>query len=196
MGTGSTLLIILAVLAVYIISIYNQLVAGKNEFKNAFSQIDVQLQRRYDLIPNLVETARAYMQHEQETLSRVIAARNEASVKAGAAAENPDNASLVGALARAESNLGRELGKFSVVVENYPELKADQNMRDLSDELVTTDNRVSFARQAYSDSVMRYNTLREEFPSNLIAGLFNFRPADLFEIRDPDIGEPMRISLA
>ncbi|MCL4170909.1 UNVERIFIED_CONTAM: hypothetical protein GTU68_043839 [Idotea baltica] len=152
---------------------------------NAFSQIDVQLQRRYDLIPNLVETSKAYLKHESETLSRVIDARNTAKDCAKQAAKSP-----------AESNLGRAMGQFNMVVESYPELKADATMASLFDELVSTDNRVGYARQAYSDAVMIYNTEREQFPSNIIAGMFTFKPADLFKVRDPEIKKPMRVSFA
>ncbi len=196
METGSIVIVVLIVAAFYGVSLYNKLVAFKNEFKNAFSQIDVQLQRRYDLIPNLVETAKGYLKHEQETLVAVMDARNNARDKAKAAAVEPENSGLVSSLAKAESNLTSAMGRFNVVVENYPELKADQNMQDLFDELVTTDNRVAFARQAYSDSVMHYNTLREAFPSNVVANVFNFREADLFEITNPEIAQPVRVSFA
>ena len=196
MGTGSIVLIVLGVLAVYGVTMYNRLVALKNEFKNAFSQIDVQLQRRYDLIPNLVETAKGYLKHEHETLVDVMEARNNARAKAEAAAADPENASLVGSLAQAESGLTSAMGRFNVVVENYPELKADENMQELFDELIATDNRVAFARQAYSDSVMLYNTLCETFPANIVASLFSFREADLFEIVDPEVAQPVRVSFA
>ncbi|HBR97485.1 MAG TPA: hypothetical protein DD979_08910 [Gammaproteobacteria bacterium] len=194
-GSVIAMLVVLA-LGAYGIVLYNRLVTLKNEFKNAFSQIDVQLQRRYELIPNLVETAKGYLQHEQQTLTAVTEARDHAKSQAEAAAAAPDNAGLVKSLAQAESALGSALGRLNVVVESYPELKADANMQALFDELVTTDNRVTFARQAYSDSVMLYNTQREVFPSNLVAGVFAFREADLFEINDPDIAQPARVSFA
>ncbi len=178
----------------FVVGLYNSLVKRRNEFKNAFSQIDVQLQRRYELIPNLVETARAYMEHESETLIGVTEARNTAEKKREAAAANPQDSSLVNALAQAEAKLGSAMGGFSMVMENYPEIKADQSMRDLHDELTTTENRVGFARQAYSDAVMRYNTAREEFPSNIVAGTFNFAAADLFEIESQEMRESVKVS--
>ena len=178
----------------FVVSLYNGLVKRRNEFKNAFSQIDVQLQRRYELIPNLVETARAYMEHESETLIKVTEARNTAEKKREAAAANPQDSSLVGALAQAEAKLGSAMGGFSMVMENYPDIKADQSMRDLHDELTTTENRVGYARQAYSDAVMRYNTAREEFPSNIVAGTFNFSAADLFEIENQEMRESVKVS--
>jgi len=157
MGTGMILLLVVGAVVVYGIVVYNKLVSLKNRFKNAFSQIDVQLKRRYELIPNLVEVARGYMQHENETLTQVTEARNTASSCASEAAASPDNAGLVNALAGAEKQLAGAMGKFNVVMEAYPDLKADQNMQDLHTELTNTDNRVAFSRQAYSDSVMRYN---------------------------------------
>ena len=196
MGTGLIVGLVIIALGFYFVGLYNGLVSLKNEFMNAFSQIDVQLQRRYDLIPNLVETSKAYLKHESETLSRVIEARNTAKECAKQAAKSPDNAELVSSLAQAESSLGRAMGQFNMVVENYPELKADATMASLFDELVSTDNRVGYARQAYSDAVMLYNTEREQFPSNIIAGMFTFKPADLFKIRDPEIKKPVRISFA
>lgn len=196
MSTGLIVGLVLLALGAYLVSVYNGLVSLKNEFMNAFSQIDVQLQRRYDLIPNLVETSKAYLKHESETLSRVIEARNTARDCAKKAASSPDNADLVSSLAKAESNLGSAMGQFSMVVENYPELKADATMTSLFDELVSTDNRVGYARQAYSDAVMLYNTEREHFPSNIIAGMFTFKPADLFKVRDSEIKKPLRVSFA
>ena len=178
----------------FIIALYNGLVNRRNEFKNAFSQIDVQLQRRYELIPNLVETARAYMEHESATLIKVTEARNVAASKCEAAAKNPQDASLVGALAQAEAKLGSAMGSLNLVMENYPEIKADQTMRDLHDELTSTENRVGFARQAYSDAVMRYNTAREEFPSNIVAGTFSFAEADLFEVDNIEMREAVKVS--
>ncbi len=192
-----TLLVIvsLSVLLVgYGIVIYNGLVNRRNEFKNAFSQIDVQLQRRYELIPNLVEIARSYMEHESETLIKVTEARNSAAKKCEEAAKNPQDGSLVGALAQAESKLSSAIGGLNLVMENYPEIKADQTMRDLHDQLSTTENRVGFARQAYSDSVMRYNTTREEFPSNIVAGIFNFNEADLFKVDEEEMRKAVKVS--
>lgn len=196
MGTGLIVGLVFLTLGVYLVSVYNGLVSLKNEFMNAFSQIDVQLQRRYDLIPNLVETSKAYLKHESETLSAVIQARNTARDCAKQAAKSPDNAELVSSLAQAESNLGRAMGQFSMLVENYPELKADSTIANLFDELVSTDNRVGYARQAYSDAVMLYNTEREQFPSNIIAGMFTFREADLFKVRDSEIKKPICVSFA
>lgn len=194
MFTALVMGVVVIVVGGFIVSLYNGLVNRRNEFKNAFSQIDVQLQRRYELIPNLVETARAYMEHESETLIKVTEARNTAEKKREAAAANPQDGSLVGALAQAEAKLGSAMGGFSMVMENYPEIKADQSMRDLHDELTSTENRVGFARQAYSDAVMRYNTAREEFPSNIVAGIFNFVAADLFEIEHQEMREAIKVS--
>jgi len=178
----------------FIMSIYNGLVAKRNEVKNAFSQIDVQLQRRYELIPNLVETARGYMEHEAETLTKVTEARNTAAKNCAAAAKDPADSSLLGALAQAEAKLGSAMGSLNMVMENYPDLKADQGMRELADELTSTENRVGFARQAFSDAVMRYNTAREEFPSNIIAGTFNFSASESFEIEDVEMRKAVKVS--
>jgi len=196
MSTGMILLLVAAAVFVYAVLVYNKLVSLKNRFKNAFSQIDVQLKRRYELIPNLVEVARGYMDHENETLTQVTQARNTASSCASEAAAAPDNASLVNALAGAEKNLAGAMGKFNLVMEAYPDLKADQNMQDLHTELTNTDNRVAFSRQAYSDAVMRYNTYREQFPANIIAGICRFTAGDLFEIEDEAIREPVRVSFS
>lgn len=165
-------LVIVAALILYVVSIFNRLVALKNRFENAFSQIDVQLKRRYDLIPNLVETAKAYLEHERGTLEAVIAARNEAMAGLKAVADNPANAQAMAQLAQAEGGLQGALGKFSLVVEDYPELKADVNMRQLSEELTSTENRVSFSRQGFNDSVTEYNAYKQSFPQVLFAGAF------------------------
>lgn len=196
MTPGMILLAVALVFLAYAILIYNRLITFKNHFMNAFSQIDVQLQRRYELIPNLVETASAYLRHESETLVAVTNARNAAADRCRAAAKNPQDASLVNALAQAESTLSSSLGKLSVVMESYPELKADERMRDLHDELTSTENRVSFSRQAYSDAVMEYNTAREQFPAVVIAGVFSFREADLFEVKSPEMQERISVSFA
>ncbi len=173
----------LAVLLVlWVIGQYNGLVRGRNAFRNAFSQIDVQLKRRYDLIPNLVETAKAYLKHERETLEAVIEARNRAAGACSAAAANPGSAESMAALRQAEVGLGGVLGRLFAVTENYPELKADRTMLQLTEELTSTENRIAFARQAYNDSVMSYNNNRELFPANLVAGLFQFGNASLFEV--------------
>lgn len=187
MGTISiALIVIIAVMVtgiLYCIVLYNRLVQLRNRFKNAFAQIDVQLKRRYDLIPNLVETARGYMKHEKEVLEAVITARNQAASAAKKASENPEDSSAISGLGGAESILGGTLGRLFALVEAYPDLKANQNMMQLSEELTSTENKISFARQAFNDSVMFYNNAREVFPSVLIAGSFNFMPAKLLEIR-------------
>ena len=161
---------------------YNSLVTLRNRFKNAFAQIDVQLKRRYDLIPNLVETAKGYMKHERETLEAVIAARNTAYAASKAAAANPADAAAVKSLLGAESGLTGALSRLMVVSEQYPDLKANQNMMQLTEELTSTENKISFARQAYNDSVTVYNTRREVFPTNFIANMFNFSEAQLFQV--------------
>lgn len=196
MTLGTILLISASLLLVYGIYLYNSLVSLRNRFRNAFSQIDVQLQRRHELIPNLVEVAKAYMSHENETLIGVTHARNTAEQKRQAASGQPDQASLVSALASAESALGSALGKFNVTMEDYPDLKADHQMQDLHEQLATTENRVAFARQAYSDAAMRYNVMREQFPSNLIATKFNFLEADMFELESTASRGPVKVSFA
>ena len=168
----------------FVISIYNRLVAGRNRFKNAFAQIDVQLTRRHDLIPNLVETAKGYMKHERETLEAVITARNVAVAGLKTAAKDPSDPAAMKQLAQAEQGLSGALGRLFALSESYPDLKANQNMMQLSEELTTTENKVAFARQAYNDAVMLYNTLRESFPNNFFAEKFNFLPAELLEIED------------
>ncbi len=185
MITALVLLGILVVLALFVVGIYNRLVALRNRFKNAFAQIDVQLKRRYDLIPNLVETARGYLKHERETLEAVIKARNVALGAAQAAAADPADAGAVKNLLGAEAGLGGALSRLMVVVEQYPDLKANQNMMQLSEELTSTENKVAFARQAYNDAVMAYNTARETFPSVLLAGMFGFNSAELFQVDSP-----------
>lgn len=179
------LLVLGAVAAFWGVGIYNGLVTARNAFKNAFAQIDVQLTRRYDLIPNLVETAKGYMKHERETLEAVTKARNIAMGAAQAAAANPADANAMRNLMSAEAGLGGALSRLMVVSEQYPELKANENMLRLSEELTSTENKVAFARQAYNDSVMTYNTRRESFPAVLLAGMFGFLPAELFKIEDP-----------
>lgn len=183
----AVIVILLLVIAfvVYGVSIYNQLVALRNRFQNAFAQIEVQLKRRYDLIPNLVETARAYMSHERETLEAVIQARNAALSGLGAAASNPGNAGAMQQLAGQEGALANALGRLNVVMEAYPDLKANQNMMQLSEELTSTENKVAFARQAYNDQVMNYNTYRQSFPPVIFAGLFGHgSDAALMEFAD------------
>ncbi|GAA3932089.1 LemA family protein [Litoribacillus peritrichatus] len=177
-----------------VISMYNQLVTLKNRFKNSFAQIDVQLQRRYELIPNLVESAKAYMSHERETLAKVMEARNQASNASKQASAHPDNPAAMKALSQAESKLTSMLGGFYAVAENYPDLKANETVSQLMEELTSTENRVSFARQAFNDAVMNYNTYREQFPSNIIAGMFGFKFAELLEIDDPKKREAVKVS--
>jgi LemA protein len=176
------LLVFLAVVALvvfWVVGAYNRLVALRNRFRNAFAQIDVQLKRRYDLIPNLVETARAYMKHERETLEAVMRARNAAAAAGVVAAANPGAAGAVRDLSAAEGALGGALSRLFALAEAYPDLKANQNMMQLTEELTATENKVGFARQAFNDAVMDYNTAVGQFPSNLIAGLFSFKEAEL-----------------
>jgi LemA protein len=181
--------ILLAVIVgavLFAISIYNRLVAGRNRYKNAFAQIDVQLTRRYDLIPNLVEIAKGYMSHERETLEAVVNARNTAVAGLKAASNDPSDPDAMKNLAQAEQGLSGALGRMFALSEAYPDLKANENMMQLSEELTTTENKVSFARQAYNDAVMIYNTLCESFPNNFFAGWFSFRQAELLEIEDEE----------
>jgi LemA protein len=185
MGILFILLVIVGlavVLGLWGVGIYNGLVTARNAFKNAFAQIDVQLQRRFDLIPNLVETAKAYMSHERDTLEAVIAARSAAQSGLAAAKANPGDPAAMAELAAAQGQLNAGLGRLLAVAEAYPDLKANQNMMQLTEELTTTENKVAFARQAYNDSVMAYNNKREVFPSSLLAGMFNFAAAALLDI--------------
>lgn len=195
------LLIILGVLAVcfvgvalWVMGIYNGLVTLRNRFKNAFAQIDVQLKRRYDLIPNLVETAKGYLSHERETLEAVISARNGAASAGQAAASDPSNPEAIKQLMGAETALTGAMGKFFALSEAYPDLKANQNMMQLTEELTSTENKISFARQAYNDSVMTYNTKREVFPAVLFSGALGFREAQLFEITEESEREAVKVS--
>jgi len=181
MGVGLVLLVIIVVLVVWAIGIFNGLVAARNRFKNAFAQIDVQLKRRYDLIPNLVEVAKGYMKHERETLEAVIKARNSAQGAAQAAQAAPGDPAAMQALGQAEGALTGVLGRMFALAESYPDLKANTNMLSLQEELSSTENKVSFARQAFNDAVMEYNTKRESFPGNFFAGMFNFGPAELLQ---------------
>lgn len=179
---GLIIIVLLVVLVVYLISVYNRLVAARNGAKNAFAQIDVQLTRRHDLIPNLVEVAKGYLQHERGTLEAVIQARNVAVAGLKAAAANPADAAAVGALAGAENQLTGALGRLFALAEAYPDLKANQTMMQLSEELTTTENKVAFARQSYNDAVMGYNNTREMFPNTFVAGNFGFAPMQMLEI--------------
>jgi LemA protein len=176
------LLAIVVVLGFFVVGIYNGLVTARNAFKNAFAQIDVQLQRRFDLIPNLVETAKGYLKHERETLEAVIAARGAAMAGLSAAKASPGDPAAMAELASSQGMLNGALGRLLAVAEAYPDLKANQNMMQLTEELTSTENKVAFARQAFNDSVMGYNNKREVFPSSVVAGMFNFTPAALLEI--------------
>ncbi len=181
---------------VFIMGAYNKLVALRNRFKNAYAQIDVQLKRRYDLIPNLVETAKGYLQHERGTLAAVIAARNAAHSASNRAAANPGDPAAMKELMAAESTLSGSLGRLFALSEAYPDLKANTTMNGLMEELTSTENKVSFSRQAYNDSVMTYNTARESFPSNIIAGMFHFAPAELFQIENKAEKEAPKVSFS
>lgn len=184
---------VIAVLVFFVIGIYNGLVTARNGYKNAFSQIDVQLQRRYDLIPNLVETAKGYIAHERETLEAVIAARGGALGALKAAQANPGDPAAMKQLSGAEGALTGALNKLQVTVEAYPDLKANQNMMQLSEELSSTENRIAFARQAYNDGVMSYNNKREVFPNNFIAGMFSFKAAESLELEDPAARKTVKV---
>lgn len=187
-------LIIIVLIGAWAVAIYNRLVTARNGFKNAFAQIDVQLTRRYDLIPNLVETAKGYLQHERETLEAVIAARNGAVAGLKAAAANPASAAAMSQLAGAEAGLAGALGRLFAVAEAYPDLKANANMMQLSEELTSTENRVAFSRQAFNDAVMGYNNAREMFPNSVIAGMFSFQEAKMLEAPAPEKREPPKVS--
>jgi len=182
------------VAALWAVGIYNGLVTARNAFKNAFAQIDVQLTRRHDLIPNLVEVAKGYMAHERETLEAVTKARGAAVSGLAAAKASPGDPAAMAQLATAEQGLTGALSRLMVVSEQYPDLKANQNMMQLSEELTSTENRVAFARQAYNDSVMSFNNRREVFPANFVAGMFNFASAALLEIEDPAKREAPKVS--
>ncbi|MBK1833632.1 LemA family protein [Roseibacillus ishigakijimensis] len=185
------LIVLVVVVGLWLMSQYNGLVKARNRYRNGFAQIDVQLKRRHDLIPNLVETAKSFMKHERETLEAVIAARNAAeSARSGASPEKPESVQSLGA---AEGSLGGTLGRLFALSESYPELGSNQNMLQLQEELTSTENKVGFSRQAYNDAVTAYNTKRESFPTNIFANLFNFGPAALFEVSEP--GERDRVDV-
>ena len=188
------LVLVAIILVMMLVGVYNKLVTLRNRYKNAYAQIDVQLKRRYDLIPNLVETAKGYMAHERETLENVTKARNIAYAASQTAAANPGDAGAVKNLIAAESGLAGTLSRLMVVSEQYPDLKANQNMLQLTEELTSTENKISFARQAYNDSVMVYNTDREVFPNNLVAGMFNFAAAELFVVDKPEQKDAPKVS--
>jgi LemA protein len=194
MSMGWIILIVIVGAVLFGITIYNRLVAGRNRYQNAFAQIEVQLTRRHDLIPNLVETAKGYIKHERETLEAVINARNAAVSGLKAAAADPTNPEAIHKLSEAEQGLSGALGRLFALSEAYPDLKANENMMQLSEELTTTENKVAFARQAYNDTVMDYNTLRESFPNNFVAGWFAFRAAELLEIEDVAKREVPKVS--
>jgi LemA protein len=188
------LVVVLFLLVIVIAGMYNRLVTLRNRYKNAFSQIDVQLKRRYDLIPNLVEVAKGYIKHERETLEAVIKARNVAYAAGQQAARSPGEPQAMTALGGAEGQLTGALGRLFAVAEAYPDLKANQNMLALQEELSATENKIAFARQAYNDSVMSYNTQREVFPTTVIASMFNFQAANLFEVEQPAEREAPKVS--
>jgi LemA protein len=194
LGLGCLVLLIVVVVA-YAISVYNRLVRGRNGYQNAYAQIDVQLIRRHDLIPNLVETAKGYLKHERETLDAVVRARSAAVDAQSAASKAPGDPTAMGQLAGAENVLTQALGRLFALAEAYPDLKANQNMMQLSEELTSTENRVAFARQAYNDAVMSYNTQREVFPAKLIAGPMGFQPAALLEIEQAQ-RQPPQVSFS
>jgi LemA protein len=197
LSTGVAILIVIGAIvvlgAMFFVGIYNKLVSLRNRFKNAFAQIDVQLKRRYDLIPNLVETAKGYIKHERETLEAVIKARNTAFSAGQQAAANPGNPQAMQGLSTAETALTGTMTRFMALMESYPDLKANQNMLALQEELTSTENKISFARQAYNDAVMTYNTSREVFPNNFVAGFGNFQPAELFQVSAPEQRETVKV---
>ncbi len=188
------MLAVVVLLILFIIGIYNRLVTSRNGYKNAFAQIDVQLTRRHDLIPNLIETVKGYLAHERNTLEAVISARNAAVSGLKAAAANPGDPAAVQGLAAAENQLTGALGRLFALAEAYPDLKANQNMMQLSEELTSTENKVAFARQAYNDSVLSYNNTREVFPNSIVAGSFGFMPAQMLEIESPQKREVPKAS--
>jgi len=194
MITAIVLLVIIVGAVAYAVLIYNRLVTYRNRMRNGFAQIDVQLQRRYELIPNLVETAKKYLQHERETLTQVIEARNQAKAAEEAAAQQPENGARMRELAQAEGGLGQALGRLFAVSEEYPDLKADSTMNELMEELSSTENKVAFARQHFNDAVMYYNTYREQFPNVLIAGPTGFEHAEQLELQDEEARKPVQVS--
>lgn len=194
MATSIIGLIVIAVAAFYLIFIYNRLVSLRNQFKNAFAQIDVQLQRRHDLIPNLVDSAKAYLEHEKSTLTQVMEARNNAVSAQKDAAKDPGDSTKIQRLGGAENLLNKALANFYAVAENYPDLKANESIQQVMEELSSTENRVSFARQAYNDGVMHYNIFREQFPNNILAGMFAFKEASQLELESPEARQAPRVA--
>ncbi len=195
MISSIVLIVIIGLIVFYFIGIYNNLIALRNQYRNAFKQIDVQLKRRYDLIPNLVESAKGYLAHERGTLDEVIKARNNAFSASNTAAANPGNADAMNGLMKAEGILGGAMGKFMAVVEAYPDLKANQTISQLMEEITTTENKISFARQAYNDVVATYNTSREKFPNSIVANSFNFLAANFLEaVENPEERKAPKVS--
>lgn len=194
MGTTVIGLIVIAVVVFYLVFIYNRLVSLRNQFKNGFAQIDVQLQRRHDLIPNLVEAAKAYLSHEKNTLTQVMEARNNAVSAQKDAARDPGDGTRIQRLGSAENLLTKALANFYAVAENYPELKANETIQQLMEELSSTENRVAFARQAYNDGVMSYNIFREQFPNNFIAGMFAFKETAQLELDSPEARQAPKVA--
>lgn len=194
MSTTLIGLAVIAVVVIYIIAIYNRLVSLRNRFKNGFAQIDVQLQRRHDLIPNLVEAAKAYVSHERNTLTEVMEARNNAVSAQKDAASDPADGAKIQKLSSAENMLSRALANFYAVAENYPELKANETIQQLMEELSSTENRVAFSRQAYNDEVMVFNTYREKFPNNIIAGMFAFKATEQLQLENPEARTAPKVS--
>ncbi len=193
-ATIIAVVLLVLLMVVYPVSIYNRLVTLRNRFKNAFAQIDVQLKRRYDLIPNLIETAKGYMKHERETLESVIQARNQAQQAEKKAADQPDDPKAMKDLMGAEQALTSGLGRLFALSENYPDLKANENMKQLSEELSSTENKIAFARQSFNDAVMKYNTAREKFPNVIFANMFGFQEAQLFEVEVEKEREAPKVS--
>ena len=187
---------IILIVIFWVVGMYNGLVQLRNRFKNAFAQIDVQLKRRYDLIPNLVETAKSFMKHERDTLEAVISARSGASNAAAAAASNPGDPDAMKGLMSAEAGLSGALGRLFAVSESYPELRSNQNMLQVQEELTSTENKISFSRQSYNDAVMNYNNSRESFPTNFIAGMFNFFPATMFEVTEEKERDAVKVDFS
>jgi LemA protein len=189
-------LAIVAAIIFWVIGIYNRLINERNRVKNAFAQIDVQLTRRYDLIPNLIEVVKGYMKHERETLEAVITARNAASSSLDTAKADPSNAAAMKELGASEGALGSALGRLFALSESYPDLKANQNMMQLQEELASTENKVAFSRQAFNDSVLQYNNSAQNFPNNVLAGMFNFELASFLEIEAPEMREAPKVSFS